>query len=50
LASVADRLEHDHLIDILRKTAKKMSPAALDAVGRIPLGDAERQLLHDALS
>jgi hypothetical protein len=50
LASVADKLEHDHLIDILRKTAKKMSPAAIDAVGRIPLGDAERQLLHDALS
>ena len=38
LASVADKLDHDHLVDVIRKTAKKMSPAALDAVSRIPLG------------
>ena len=31
LADVATKLEHDHLIDVIRKTAKKMSPAALAA-------------------
>ncbi len=49
LADVATKLEHDHLVDVIRKTAKKMSPSALAAVGKIPLADAERQLLADAL-
>ena len=50
LADVATKLDHDHLVDVIRKTAKKMSPAALDAVGTIPLGDVEQQLLADALA
>ncbi len=50
LASVAQQLERDHLIDVIRKTARKMSPAALGAVASIPLGAAEQQLLADALS
>lgn len=50
LADVATKLDRDHLVDVIRKTAKKMSPAALDAVGSIPLGDAERRLLADALA
>ena len=50
LADVATKLDRDHLVDVIRKTAKKMSPAALDAVGSIPLGDAEQQLLADALA
>ncbi len=49
LADVATKLDHDHLVDVIRKTAKKMSAAALGAVARIPLGDTERQLLADAL-
>jgi hypothetical protein len=49
LADVSTKLDRDHLIDVIRKTAKKMSSAALDAVGSIPLGAAERQLLVDAL-
>lgn len=49
LADVATKLEHDHLVDVIRKTAKKMSPSALAAVGKIALTDAERQLLADAL-
>jgi hypothetical protein len=49
LADVSTKLDHDHLIDVIRKTAKKMSSDALDAVGSIPLGAAERQLLADAL-
>jgi hypothetical protein len=50
LADVANKLEHDHLIDVIRKTAKKMSPSALAAVGKIPLGDVEQRLLGEALA
>jgi hypothetical protein len=50
LADVATKLDHDHLVEVIRKTAKKMSPAALGAVARIPLGDTERQLLAAALA
>jgi hypothetical protein len=49
LADVSKQLERDHLIDVLRKTARKISPSGAAAIGRIPLGDAERQLLADAL-
>jgi hypothetical protein len=50
LAEVATKLEHDHVIDVIRKTARKMSAAALAAVAVIPLGPAEQQLLADALA
>jgi hypothetical protein len=50
LADVAGKLEHDHLVDVIRKTAKKMSPAALAAVSRIPLGASEQALLAAALA
>lgn len=50
LADIAGKLDHDHLIDVIRKTAKKMSPAALAAVAQIPLGEAEQSLLTAALS
>ncbi len=49
LADVSTILEHDHLIDVIRKTAKKMSPAALVAVSEIQLGEQERALLATAL-
>jgi len=49
LADVSKQLERDHLIDVLRKTARKISPSGAAAIARIPLGDAERQLLADAL-
>ena len=42
-------IDRDHLIDVIRKTARKMSTRALEAVALIPLGDAEQQLLADAL-
>ena len=50
LADVATKLEHDHLVDVIRKTAKKMSPSALAAVGTLPLGEVEQRLLADALA
>ena len=49
LASVADRLDHAHLLDVLRKSARKLSPAALAAVADVPLDDAGRALLAEAL-
>ncbi|MEX2627988.1 MAG: DUF4202 domain-containing protein [Ilumatobacteraceae bacterium] len=49
LADVADRLDHDHLLEVIRKTARKMSPTALAAVATIPLGDDEQELLRAAL-
>lgn len=49
LAEVSERLDHDHLLDVIRKTARKMSPAGLAAVADIDLGDVERRLLAEAL-
>jgi hypothetical protein len=50
LADIADRLDHDHIVDVIRKTARKMSPEALAAAATIPLAPAERDLLTTALS
>jgi hypothetical protein len=49
LASVAARLEHAHLVEVIRKTARKMSAAGVALVGTIPLAEPERELLADAL-
>ncbi len=49
LADVATKLDRTHLIDVLRKTATKMTPAGAAAIERIPLGDTERELLAEAL-
>jgi len=49
LADVATKLERDHLIDVIRKTAKKMSADGLAAVSQIPLGEVEQDLLAAAL-
>lgn len=50
LAAVTPAFDHAHLVDVLRKTAKKMSAAGLAAVADVPLGDAERALLAEALA
>lgn len=49
LASVTDRFERGHLLDVIRKTARKMSAAALEAVDEIDLAPSERALLAEAL-
>ena len=49
LGSVAERMEHELLIDVIRKTARKMSDRGLNLVASIPLGDAEQALLVEAL-
>lgn len=50
LTAVAAQLDHDHLLDVIGKTAKKMSPAALAAAGQIPLGEVEQALLREGLT
>jgi hypothetical protein len=49
LAGIAARFDRDQLIDVLRKTARKMSPAALAAAASIPIDDAAAGLLAAAL-
>lgn len=48
LADLATRLDHDHLITVLRKTARKLSPAGAAAIDAVPLGPRERAILADA--
>ena len=50
LAEVAGRLEHAHVLDVIRKTAKKMTPKGLAATAALPIGEVERGLLAEALS
>ena len=49
LAEMTPRFEREHLLEVIRKTARKMSPAALDAVSRLAIGDVERELIAAAL-
>ena len=50
LAATADRLGDDKMLDVIAKTAAKMSPAALALVGELPLRDEDRVLIDRALS
>jgi hypothetical protein len=50
LGTTAARLDHDLMLDVIRKTAKKMSPAALAKVDEIPLSEADLALLAEALT
>jgi len=50
LAAMETRLEHDHLLEVIRKAVRKMSPAGLAAVGQIDLDARARALLDAALS
>jgi hypothetical protein len=49
LADVSKQLDRDHLIEVVRKTAAKMSAPALAFVDEVPLSDDARQILSDAL-
>jgi hypothetical protein len=50
LASTADQLGDEHMLDVIRKTAAKMSPAGLAHVGDIPMRDHDRDLIARALA
>jgi hypothetical protein len=50
LADIAGRMDHDKLIEVIRKTARKLSPAGAEAIADIPmLGETERALIAEAL-
>ncbi|MEY2416209.1 MAG: hypothetical protein QOH53_1543 [Ilumatobacteraceae bacterium] len=49
LALLANRMDHDLLVEVIRKTARKMSDRGLELVVSIPLGEAEQSLLSQAL-
>jgi hypothetical protein len=49
LALLANRMDHDLLVEVIRKTARKMSDRGLELVASIPLGEAEHSLLSQAL-
>jgi hypothetical protein len=50
LADTSARLGHEKSIDVIRKTARKMSAAGLEAAGALPYDDATRDLLQEALT
>jgi uncharacterized protein DUF4202 len=50
LVEVAAQLGEDKAIDVLRKTARKMSPSGLDAAGALDLAPEARELLDRALA
>jgi hypothetical protein len=49
LGSFSARMDHDRMIEVIRKTARKMSPRGLELVGSIALTPAEQALLAEAL-
>ena len=49
LAGLTERMDHALLVDVIRKTARKMTPEALGFVADIPLGDQARNVLTEAL-
>src|SRR5262245_38864342 len=49
LDDLADRLGDDHTVEVVAKTAAKMSPAGLAAAATVPMTDRGRALLERAL-
>jgi hypothetical protein len=49
LADTAARLGDDHIVEVIRKTVAKMSPAGLAQVDGLPLADHDRALVSRAL-
>jgi uncharacterized protein DUF4202 len=49
LAGLAERMDHGLLIDVIRKTSLKMTPAALACASEIPLDERARSVFSEAL-
>jgi hypothetical protein len=50
LAETVDRLGEAKMVDVVRKTAAKMSPRALELVSELPLRPSDRALVVSALA
>jgi hypothetical protein len=48
--AMAERTEHEHLVSIVAKTLKKMSPGAVILAGSIGLSTTSRAILADAVA
>ena len=48
--AMAERTEHEHLVSIVAKTLKKMSPGAVSLAGSIGLSTTSRAILADAVA
>lgn len=46
----ASKHEDSKVVDILRKTAKKMSPQAFEAVSQVPLSNRIKNLINEAVN
>jgi hypothetical protein len=49
LAATVDQLGDEHMLDVIQKTAAKMSPAGLAEVAAIPMRESDRELIARAL-
>ena len=49
LASLAARMDHQLMLEVIRKTARKMSASGLELVASMPLDESARALLAEAL-
>jgi hypothetical protein len=49
LAATTDQLGDEHMLDVIRKTAAKMSGAGLAEIAAIPMRDHDRELIDLAL-
>ena len=50
LSAMVPRFERQHYLDVIRKTARKMSPQGLAAVSGIPLDETAQALLAEAFA
>ena len=50
LAGIEGRFEHEHLLEVIRKTARKMSPKAIGLIATMPLPQRAADLLAEALA
>lgn len=50
LGGMTGRIDHDRLLDVIRKTAAKMSPGARRSIDELTLSDAASAVLTEALT
>ena len=49
LSVQAEEMSHERMIEVIRKTARTMSPRGVHLVAALPLADTEAALLDEAL-
>jgi len=47
---MVERLEHDHMVDVVARTLNKMSPAAIALAAELPMSDAAAAVLTEAVA